>query len=886
VVLTNGLLLGELVGARPDWPRDRLHLQLSLDGFAEANDRIRGAGSFDRVVVQLERLRREGYPCTLSMAVGADNVRQMTDMVELASSRGVGNVHFMWHFRRGRGRGTGAADLDTLIAELCRAAERATELGVGVDNIDAMRTQVFSPGGTRHDGTNAGWESLAVGPDGQLYPTPAMVGLPEMASPVDGDLERAWRESGALRRVRRLSAAALASPLRFITGGGDPDHRLMGGGALDAPDPYLPLHERLALWLIAREAAAQPRGGEPALRLKRGEVLESCGARGALALTHSNCLLSVAVEDSRTPVRELYSRAAEAPDEEILNPVCYPEELVDHVPVEARLRSYGCGSPVVDARLAEGESLVDLGSGTGVECLVAARLVGPRGSVVGVDMLEPMLSRARRGADAVARRLGYANVTFRRGYLEALPLPDDSADVVISNCVINLSVHKRRTFAEILRVLRPGGRLVVSDVVCETEPPAAVRSDDRLKGECIAGALTGRDLFGLLRETGFVGARVLRRFPYREVQGHPFFSLTFEARRPSAAPEVRALYRGPFEAVMTRGGQLLFAGQPHRLPADEVDDAWQSVMVLSEGGGVENLDMGTSPCCAPGHDLGASHCCAPASEGPGPTCGCAPESAAPTGASSPRPALVPALSSAFDMPSGCMVCGEELCYLETPCTSRCAYCGQALTTQTLCRTGHFVCDACHARDALRVVEHLCGTSRERDMVAMLERVRSHPAIHTHGPEHHALVPAIMVATYRNLGGGLSDRALRTAVDRGARVPGGFCGFAGTCGAAVGVGIGFSVILGVNPYHTTGRRDVQRAAAAALASIAGYEAARCCQRDCWLALRSAAESSRELLPFPLPAEAWLSCNQVAANRECLGRGCPLFVDRRAATSASP
>ena len=163
--------------------------------------------------------------------------------------------------------------------------------------------------------------------------------------------------------------------------------------------------------------------------------------------------------------------------------------------------------------------MVDLGSGRGVECFIAARQVGARGKAIGVDMLEQMLAAAQRGAAAVAVNLGYRNLEFRHGYLEQLPLEDQSVDVVLSNCVMNLSPDKRRAFGEILRVLRPGGRLVISDVVCEEEPDAAIRNDDILRGECIGGALTQRDLVGILEEAGFVAVRFLKRFPYRVVGG-------------------------------------------------------------------------------------------------------------------------------------------------------------------------------------------------------------------------------------------------------------------------------------------------------------------------------------------------------------------------------
>ncbi len=180
--------------------------------------------------------------------------------------------------------------------------------------------------------------------------------------------------------------------------------------------------------------------------------------------------------------------------------------------------------------------------------------------VYGVDMLEAMLSRARAGAAAVAAHLGYLNLEFKPGYLEALPLESETIDVVLSNCVINLSAQKRRTFAEIYRVLRPGGRLIIADVVCDTEPPAALKNDDILRGECLAGAMTQKDLFGLLQESGFTAVRARQRFPYRQVQGQQFYSLTYSAVKPEIARPVQVMYPGPLAGLVTELGDLLPAG--------------------------------------------------------------------------------------------------------------------------------------------------------------------------------------------------------------------------------------------------------------------------------------------------------------------------------------
>ena len=154
----------------------------------------------------------------------------------------------------------------------------------------------------------------------------------------------------------------------------------------------------MAMWLIAQEAGKEPSSGPPGLRLKMGEVLESCGTHGAVALTHTNCLLAAAMPDSRTAVKEFYHGAAQATKMDILNPVCYPEDVVAQIPQEARVRCYGCGSPVLDAELRPGHRVLDLGCGTGVECFIASGLVGQSGHVTGVDMLDSMLELSERAA--------------------------------------------------------------------------------------------------------------------------------------------------------------------------------------------------------------------------------------------------------------------------------------------------------------------------------------------------------------------------------------------------------------------------------------------------------------------------------------------------------
>ena len=170
------------------------------------------------------------------------------------------------------------------------------------------------------------------------------------------------------------------------------------------------------------------------------------------------------------------------------------------VPEAALLASLGCGNPTALAQLRQGETVLDLGSGGGIDVLLSARRVGPEGMAYGLDMTDEMLSLAEENK----RRSGLANVEFLKGEIEAIPLPDDAVDVIISNCVINLSGDKDRVLREAFRVLKPGGRFAVSDVVVRGEVPDAIRRNLELWAGCIAGALSETDYAKKLAAAGFI----------------------------------------------------------------------------------------------------------------------------------------------------------------------------------------------------------------------------------------------------------------------------------------------------------------------------------------------------------------------------------------------
>ena len=218
------------------------------------------------------------------------------------------------------------------------------------------------------------------------------------------------------------------------------------------------------------------------------------------------------MSDVRTEVRKHYAAIATRSSGGCCGTSsCGPAEnaaLVDYSDVEGVVDGanlgLGCGIPTRHAGLKPGETVLDLGSGAGIDVFLAARSVGPEGRVVGVDMTPEMIALARDNA----AKGGYRNVDFRLGEIETLPVADGTVDVVLSNCVINLSPDKRRVFAQIHRVLKPGGRFSISDVVTRGKVPEALRGDAELWAGCIAGAMDCEEYLALIREVGFVDVKV------------------------------------------------------------------------------------------------------------------------------------------------------------------------------------------------------------------------------------------------------------------------------------------------------------------------------------------------------------------------------------------
>jgi ubiquinone/menaquinone biosynthesis C-methylase UbiE len=297
--------------------------------------------------------------------------------------------------------------------------------------------------------------------------------------------------------------------------------------------------------------------------------------------------------NAESEVRKRYAAGAQATEAKLCCPVDYNTEYLKVIPQEVIERDYGCGDP--SKYLRAGETVLDLGSGTGKICFIAAQVVGPTGKVIGVDMTDEMLEVARRNAPVVAERIGYANVEFRKGRIQDLalsidlldaelkrrPISDassflaadelaqelrvkhplianDSVDVVVSNCVLNLveAGAKRQLFDEIFRVLKIGGRAVISDIVSDEDVPEHLQNDPELWSGCISGALTEEGFVAAFTAAGFYGLQILKRDeqPWQTVEGIEFRSVTVEAFKGKQGPCVErnqaVIYKGPFKEVL------------------------------------------------------------------------------------------------------------------------------------------------------------------------------------------------------------------------------------------------------------------------------------------------------------------------------------------------
>ncbi len=233
--------------------------------------------------------------------------------------------------------------------------------------------------------------------------------------------------------------------------------------------------------------------------------------------------------------------------------------------------------------------------------------------------------------------------------------------------------------------------------------------------------------------------------------------------------------------------------------------------------------------------------------------------------------------------SGCLICGADLLYAEAESRRACFSCGAEAMTSVACDNGHFVCDSCHSASANDLVERYCAASSSREPLQMAITLMRDPRLKMHGPEHHFLTPAVLLAAYCNSTGRPAEekeRLIGKARTRAEEVKGGSCGFNGACGAGVGTGIFMSLATGATPVARAPWRLANLMTSESLHAIAIHGGPRCCKRDTFLAIRAAVSFARRELRADLPDEEEPRCEWSARNRECLGAECPFSAIRRA------
>jgi SAM-dependent methyltransferase len=312
--------------------------------------------------------------------------------------------------------------------------------------------------------------------------------------------------------------------------------------------------------------------------------------------------------NTQSAVRDRYAAGAKSREDSLCCPVDYDRKYLEVIPEEVIARDYGCGDP--SKYLHPGETVLDLGSGTGKICFIASQVVGSEGKVIGVDMTDDMLEVARRNEPLVAKRTGFSNVSFHKGRIEDLALDleqfeeqlqanpvtsangflaaediasgmrdrqpmiaNDTIDVVVSNCVLNLVDNrlKEKLFREIYRVLKTGGRAVISDIVCDEPVPEEMQDDPELWSGCISGAFVEDEFLRAFENAGFHGVQILQlgHEPWKTVNGIEFRSMTVEAFKGDDGPCLEGMqaviYRGPFKTVVDDDGHPMERGKRYAL---------------------------------------------------------------------------------------------------------------------------------------------------------------------------------------------------------------------------------------------------------------------------------------------------------------------------------
>jgi radical SAM protein with 4Fe4S-binding SPASM domain len=575
IVLTNATLFDDRkIAALRKLVSPKLLLQVSLEGpNAEIHDKLRGKGSFDKAVEGIKKLISIGITPIVSTAISKLNEKDIARTSRFLSKLGIQEHNVLWMHAKGRG----ANNLDDLYVpseNIARAMKKLKkeykEQEVIFDNVESLKVRVRTKRGRKNDLCNNCYEKICVNSDGHVYPCASLNGDRnfDAGSVRKESLKDIWLNSKVMEKGRDNSVQNKPECrdcyLEYFCGGGCTSHSYYasevdtGKGSVTALDPYCSTYKSMfedIIWELASEGVTPQNGKGYAAPLvynamdsklpgHLGAGIKSIDKNFEVGCYHCSCVLSVDVEDDEEvckpeikghvtkTVKKKFSNAAYNPVADYYCPTGYDPKDLAHIPNEVLDVSYGCGNPAALADIKKGETIVDLGAGGGIDCFIAAKRLGKKGKVIGIDMTDEMLEKARESSGKVGEVLGYDIVEFRTGNIMELPVDSDSVDLVISNCVINLTEDKDKVLEEIYRILKPGGRFIISDIVSDKPVPGYLKRDKELWNACLSGALTDRKFTEVAENAGFSNVTMTNNYLYKKVEFIEFYSITLKGSKP------------------------------------------------------------------------------------------------------------------------------------------------------------------------------------------------------------------------------------------------------------------------------------------------------------------------------------------------------------------
>ncbi len=575
IILTNATLFDDKkIAALKKLVGPKLIFQVSLEGpDAEIHDALRGKGSFDKAVEGIKKLKSIGITPVISTAISKLNEKEISRTSRFLSKLGIQEHNLLWMHSKGRG----ANNVSELFVPSERIAKTMKKLKsqykeqeIILDNVESLKVRVRTKRGRKNDLCNNCYEKICVNADGHVYPCASLNGDKyfDAGSVRKKSLHDIWMNSKVMMDGRSLSVQdkpeCSTCYLEYFCGGGCTSHSYYasevdaGKGSTTATDPYCSTYKALfedIIWELASEGVATQNGTgyipplvhnamDSKLPAHLGAGIKSVDENFDVGCYHCSCVLSVDVEDDEEvckpeikghvtkTVKKKFSTAAYNPVADYYCPTGYNPSDLAHIPSEVLDVSYGCGNPAALADIKKGETVVDLGAGGGIDCFIAAKKLGKKGRVIGIDMTDEMLERAREGAPKVAEVLGYDIVEFKAGNIMEMPIEDNSVDLVISNCVINLTEDKGKVLDEIYRILKPGGRFIISDIVSDKPVPGYLKRDKELWNACLSGALTDRKFTQVAADSGFSSVKMTKNYLYKKVEYIEFYSITLIGSKP------------------------------------------------------------------------------------------------------------------------------------------------------------------------------------------------------------------------------------------------------------------------------------------------------------------------------------------------------------------